>query len=128
MLQNTPAFSSFSAPDLVQMKDFYGTTLGLPVSETPEGLHVALHGGLQVFIYPSTTYHAPEHTVLNFIVEDIDAAVKELNTAGVSMEQYPDFYTDKMGICRNDGTHPGPKAIAWFKDPAEHILSLIQEK
>ena len=128
MLKNTPAFSSLSAPDLALMKKFYSDVLGLPVAETHEGIEISLFGGAKIFVYESSDYHAPEHTVLNFIVEDIDAAVDGLVAHGVVMDQYADFGTDAKGVSRNDGTHPGPKAIAWFKDPAEHILAVIQEK
>jgi catechol 2,3-dioxygenase-like lactoylglutathione lyase family enzyme len=120
------AFSSFSAPDLAAMKRFYGEALGFPVEELPDhGLVLRLEG-TTVFIYPSTEYNAPEHTVLNFMVDDIEVAVDDLAKRGIHMEQYPDFKTDAKGISRNDGSMPGPKAIAWFKDPADHILAVMQ--
>jgi len=129
MLKNAKTFSSFSAPDIAAVKKFYGEVLGLEAKESMEGLELHLAGGgLPVFIYPSSDYKAPEHTVLNFLVDDIGTAVDELMAKGVEMEQYPEFKTDAKGICHNDGSEPGPKAIAWFKDPAEHILALIQEK
>jgi catechol 2,3-dioxygenase-like lactoylglutathione lyase family enzyme len=127
MFKNTPAFTSFSAPDMAQMKAFYGDVLDLDTTERPEGLELSLEGGGPVFIYHSQDYTAPEHTVLNFVVPDIDATVDALEGKGVRMEQYPDFHTDEKGICRNDGAQPGPKAIAWFKDPADHILAVMQE-
>jgi catechol 2,3-dioxygenase-like lactoylglutathione lyase family enzyme len=127
MFKNTTAFSSFSTPDLAQAKDFYGRTLGLDVKQTPEGLEVYLAGGTPVFIYPSSDYTAPEHTVLNFVVDDIDAAIDGLTKRGVRMEHYdmPDIKTDERGIFRGE---MGPKAIAWFKDPAGHIVSVLQER
>lgn len=128
MFKNTPAFSSFSAPDLGAIKSFYGDKLGLDVIERPEGLQIYLYGGAHILVYKSDDYHAPEHTVLNFVVDDIDKAVDELTAKGIKMEQYPDFHTDQKGISRSDGTHPGPQAIAWLKDPAEHIVAIIQEK
>ena len=127
MINITSAFSSFSASDLESMKKFYGDALGLSVRQTPEGLDIELTGGGRVFIYPGD-HQAPDFTVLNFLVENIDTAVDELLAKGVHMERYPDFAPDEKGISRNDGTHPGPRAIAWFKDPAGHILSVIQEK
>jgi len=127
MFKNTPAFSSFSTPDLAQAKDFYGRTLGLDVKQTPEGLELHLAGGTTVFVYPSSDYTAPEHTVLNFVVTDIDAAIDGLGKRGVRVEHYdmPDLKTDERGIFRGE---MGPKAIAWFKDPAGHILSVLQER
>ena len=78
-----------------------------------------------VFIYPSDNYTAPKHTVLNFLVEDVEAAVAELAARGVRVEHYdlPDLKTDERGIFRGDS---GPSAIAWFKDPADHVLSVLQ--
>jgi catechol 2,3-dioxygenase-like lactoylglutathione lyase family enzyme len=131
MFKGTKAFSSFSVDDMKKAKAFYSETLGLDVNETPEGLELHLAGGgVPVFIYHSTDYHAPEHTVLNFMVDDIDEAVDNLARRGVRMEHYdtPDIKTDAKGIMRNDNGDMGPKAIAWFKDPAGHILSVLQEK
>lgn len=125
MFRDTKAFSSFSVDDLARAKEFYGETLGLDVVETPEGLELHIAGSAPVFVYPSSTYTAPKHTVLNFPVDDIDAAVDELTARGVRMEQYdlPELKTDERGIFRGDS---GPKAIAWFKDPADHVLSVLQ--
>ena len=127
MFTNSKAFSSFSTDDLGAAKRFYGETLGLDVVETPEGLELRIAGSTPVFVYPSDSYTAPKHTVLNFPVEDIDAAVEELTGRGVSMEHYdlPDIKTDERGILRGNG-ESGPRAIAWFKDPAEHVLSVLQ--
>ncbi len=127
MFKDTKAFSSFSVPDLQEAKQFYGQTLGLEVEELPEGLTLHLAGGAPVFVYPSHSYTAPKHTVLNFSVVDIDAAIDELTKRGVPMEQYdmPDMKTDERGIVRGD---EGPAAIAWFKDPADHVLAVMQEE
>jgi hypothetical protein len=78
-----------------------------------------------VFVYPSNNYTAPKHTVLNFPVDDIEVAVDELVARGVTIEQYdmPGLKTDERGIFRGDD---GPRAIAWFKDPAGHVLSVLQ--
>jgi len=131
MFKGTKAFSSFSVDDIKKAKAFYSETLGLDVNEVPEGIELHLAGGgIPVFIYHSTDYHAPEHTVLNFVVGDIDDAVDQLGMRGVHMEHYdlPDIKTDAKGIMRNESGEMGPKAIAWFKDPAGHILSVLQEK
>ena len=126
MFENTKAFSGFSVDDIAAAKQFYGETLGLDVEETPEGLVLHLAGGTGVFIYPSDNYTAPKHTVLNFSVDHIDQAVDELARRGVRMEHYdlPEIKTDENGIFRGD---EGPRAIAWFKDPADHVLSVLQE-
>ena len=125
MFKDTHAFSSFSVDDLGKAKEFYGETLGLDVVETPEGLELHIADSTPVFIYLSDNYTVPKHTVLNFPVDDIDAAVGELEARGVRIEQYdlPDLKTDERGIFRGDD---GPAAIAWFKDPADHVLSVLQ--
>jgi predicted enzyme related to lactoylglutathione lyase len=131
MFKGTKAFSSFSVDDLKKAKTFYSETLGVDVNEIPEGLELNLAGGgMPVFIYHSTDYHVPEHTVLNFVVDNVDEAVDQLGKRGVQMEHYdlPDIKTDAKGIMRNENGGMGPKAIAWFKDPAGHILSVLQEK
>jgi catechol 2,3-dioxygenase-like lactoylglutathione lyase family enzyme len=125
MFKDTKAFSSFSVDDLQKAKQFYGETLGIEVVETPEGLELHIAGGTPVFVYPSDNYTPPKHTVLNFPVEDVEAAVDELAKRGVSMEHYdlPDIKTDEKGIFRGE---TGPPAIAWFKDPADHVLSVLE--
>ncbi len=127
MFKDTKAFSSFSVPDIGAAKQFYGETLGLEVVENQEGLELRLAGSTSVFLYPSDTYTAPKHTVLNFPVDNIEEAVDELNRRGVTMEQYdlPEIKTDEKGIFRGDG-EMGPRAIAWFKDPADHVLSVLE--
>ena len=122
MFSKTKAFSSFSADDLDKAKAFYGQKLGLEVSQTPEGLELKLAGGGQVFIYPKPNHAPASFTVLNFIVEDIDQAVDQLSSRGIRFEQYEgEIKTDEKGIHRN----AGPK-IAWFKDPAGNILSVLE--
>lgn len=125
MFADSQAFSSFSVDDLGKAKEFYGETLGLRVVEVPEGLELHIGGSTPVFVYPSTSYTPPKHTVLNFPVADIEAAVTELEARGVRMERYdlPDLKTDERGIFRGGS---GPRAIAWFKDPAGHVLSVLQ--
>ena len=125
MFKDTKAFSSFSVDDLQKAKQFYGETLGLDVVEIPEGLELRIASSTPVFIYPSSNYTPPKHTVLNFPVDDVEAVVDQLVERGVQMEQYdlPDLRTDERGIFRGDS---GPRAIAWFKDPAGHVLSVLQ--
>ena len=123
MFKDTRAFSSFSVDDLQKANEFYGQTLGLKVSLTPEGLDLRLAGGGQVFIYPKPNHKAASFTVLNFLVSDIDQAVDQLNKLGVRFEHYEgDIKTDEKGIHRNSGP-----TIAWFKDPAGNILSVVEE-
>jgi catechol 2,3-dioxygenase-like lactoylglutathione lyase family enzyme len=125
MFKEAETFSSFSVNDLRQAKEFYGETLGLEVKESQEGLE--LHTGSNaVFLYPKPNHTPATFTVLNFHVDDIEEAVDELKSLGVKLEHYdlPDIKTDERGIAR--GPH-GP-IIAWFKDPAGNILSVLQER
>ena len=126
MFKDTHAFSSFSANDIQKAKEFYGQTLGLEASETEEGLALGIAGGGQVFIYPKPNHTPASFTVLNFPVDDIEKAVEELTKRGVRFEKYDqaEIKTDEKGIHRGS---PGPN-IAWFKDPAGNILSVLEEK
>ncbi len=123
IFQDARSFSSFSVNDLQKAKEFYGAKLGLDVSETEEGLELNA-GDNAVFIYAKPNHTPASFTVLNFPVNDIDAAVDELKALGITLEHYdlPDIKTDERGIAR------GPKgpSIAWFKDPAGNILSVVQ--
>jgi predicted enzyme related to lactoylglutathione lyase len=122
MFENAKSFSSFSVDDLGAAKRFYGKTLEMNLSESAEGLELHLDGGGEVFIYPKPNHEAATFTVLNFAVSDIEQSVDELQKRGIRFEQYGgEIETDKKGIHR-DG---GPK-IAWFKDPAGNILSVLE--
>jgi catechol 2,3-dioxygenase-like lactoylglutathione lyase family enzyme len=125
MFKDTKAFSSFSTDDLQKAKEFYGETLGIDVTEQKEGLGVHLAGGGEVFIYPKPNHTPASFTVLNFMVDDIDEAVDALKGLGITFEQYEgDIKTDEKGISR---ANTGPQ-IAWFKDPAGNILSVLEMK
>jgi len=125
LFKEADSFCSFSVNDLRQAKEFYGQTLGLDIKETPEGLELN-SGDNTVFLYPKPNHTPASFTVLNFKVDDINEAVNELNAMGVRLEHYnlPEIKTDARGIA--DGPH-GPK-IAWFKDPAGNILSVLEER
>jgi catechol 2,3-dioxygenase-like lactoylglutathione lyase family enzyme len=123
MLEANKAFSSFSVDDLQKAKDFYAQALGLKVKESKEGLE--LHPGQNdVFIYPKPNHSPASFTVLNFLVDDIETTVEELSGKGVKFEHYDgEIKTDEKGIHRNGGP-----MIAWFKDPAGNILSVVEKK
>jgi catechol 2,3-dioxygenase-like lactoylglutathione lyase family enzyme len=123
MLEAANAFSGFSVDDLDRAKQFYGETLGLSVSEIPAGLELQLGGGGRVFVYPKPNHEPATFTILNFPVANIDRAVDELTAAGVTFERYDGMEQDDRGIARGSG---GPN-IAWFKDPAGNILSVLDE-
>ena len=123
MLKDSKAFSGFAAPDISKVKEFYAQTLGLKVSEEHGLLTLHLAGGNNVPIYPKPDHVPANFTVLNFPVEDVDLAVDELTKRGVRFEIYDkgDIKTDKKGIMRGNGP-----TIAWFKDPAGNILSVLK--
>ncbi|HET9539426.1 MAG TPA: VOC family protein, partial [Candidatus Limnocylindria bacterium] len=117
------AFSGFSVNDIGKAQAFYGDTLGLETEMTDAGLALRVPGRRPVFIYPKDNHEPATYTVLNFPVESVDAAVDQLTAAGVQMEHYgPDLGQDEKGIARD----PRGPVIAWFKDPAGNILSVLE--
>ena len=123
MLGDSKAFSGFAANDIQKAKEFYEKRLGLKVSEDHGLLTLHLAGGNNVLIYPKPNHSPATFTVLNFPVDDVDLAVDELAKRGVRFEIYdlPDIKTDKKGMMRGKGP-----TIAWFKDPAGNILSVLE--
>jgi catechol 2,3-dioxygenase-like lactoylglutathione lyase family enzyme len=123
MLEESKAFSGFAAPDIAKVKEFYSNTLGLKVTEEHGLLTLHLTGGNNVLIYPKPNHVPATFTVLNFPVDDVDLAVEELGKRGVRFEKYngPEIKTDEKGIMRGNGP-----TIAWFKDPAGNILSVLE--
>jgi len=126
MFTPTATFSSFSGPDLSALQKFYGETLGLSVEMDPGmGLHLHLPGSNEVFIYEKQDHQAAAFTVLNFVVDDIDAAVDALVTSGITFARYDGMQQDEKGIARGIASDMGPD-IAWFTDPAGNILAVLQ--
>lgn len=132
MFKDTKAFSGFSVNDIAQAKGFYEQTLGLKVSEDSGMGILVLHitTGTEILIYPKGADHQPAaFTILNFPVDDIDEVVDELNRRGVHFEHYnnSDLPQDEKGIFRGLSRDGSPD-IAWFKDPAGNILSVLKEE
>jgi catechol 2,3-dioxygenase-like lactoylglutathione lyase family enzyme len=125
MFEHSKAFSGFSVDDIPRAKQFYGETLGLRVSEEYGMLHLHTEGDRDTLIYPKQDHTPATYTILNFPVENIEQAVDELTKNGVTLERY-DNLTDERGIARGLANNRGPD-IAWFKDPAGNILSVLQE-
>ena len=121
MLTHSEAFSGFSAPDIEAARRFYGDTLGLETSEDNGLLTLHIAGDRNVLVYPKPDHEPATFTVLNFPVDDIDAAVDELASRGVEFLRYDGMEQDERGIMRAEGPY-----IAWFTDPAGNILSVIQ--
>lgn len=125
MFRLTKAFSGFSVDNIQKAKDFYGNTLGLVVKDNPMGLlELHIEGSNPIIAYPKPNHVPATFTILNFPVPDVEKAVDDLTQKGVTFEQYGgDIKTDAKGISRGNG---GP-TIAWFKDPAGNILSVLEE-
>ncbi|QYH34733.1 VOC family protein [Salinibacterium sp. M195] len=128
MFSATSAFSSFSVDDLDAAKTFYGTALGLTVTDGDMGtLRITLPGGAELFVYPKENHEPASFTILNFGVDDVETAVDQLNAAGVVTKIYDgsslggELGTDEKGIMRGHGPE-----IAWFKDPAGNVLSVMK--
>jgi catechol 2,3-dioxygenase-like lactoylglutathione lyase family enzyme len=126
MIPYTKAFSGFSVDDLQKAKTFYRETLGLKVIDNPMRLiELVTDGNNNIVVYPKPNHTPATFTIFNFVVDNIDEAVDALHLKGVIFEQYgAPIKTNEKGICRNQN---GPN-IAWFKDPAGNILSIIEQK
>ena len=123
MFADTKAFSGFAVPDIEQARAFYGDTLGIRTSEEYGLLHLHLAGDRDTLVYPKPDHTPAGYTILNFAVDDIEAAVDELAARGVTTERYDGMPQDERGIMREGGPF-----IAWFRDPAGNVLSVLQER
>jgi catechol 2,3-dioxygenase-like lactoylglutathione lyase family enzyme len=123
MFSPRSAFSGFSVNDLARARQFYVDTLGLRVDTDGVGLKLHLPGGSPVFVYPKPDHQPATFTILNFVVDDIAAAVQDLVGRGVQFDRYSGLPADENGVMRVSGSPP----IAWFKDPAGNVLSVIEE-
>jgi predicted enzyme related to lactoylglutathione lyase len=124
MLTNTPTFNSFAADDIDAARTFYRDTLGVEVTDEEMGVLTLHLSGGPTMVYPKPDFTPATYTVLNFQVEDIDAAVDELASRGIEFERYEGFDQDEKGIARTPGDE-GPD-VAWFTDPAGNILAVLQ--
>lgn len=123
MFADTKAFSGFAVDDVQKAQAFYGEKLGLKTSEEYGLMTLHLAGDRDTLVYPKEDHTPATYTILNFPVDDIDQAVDELAARGVRFERYDGFEQDEKGIFRGEGPY-----IAWFKDPAGNVLSVLQEK
>jgi catechol 2,3-dioxygenase-like lactoylglutathione lyase family enzyme len=124
MFANNKAYSGFAVDDLQAAREFYGETLGLNISVMSEHLmSLDLAGDRSTLVYQKPDYTPATYTILNFPVDDIDKAVDQLSTRGVRFERYDGSQQDEKGISRGEGPY-----IAWFKDPAGNVLSVLQDK
>ncbi|MEK7572142.1 MAG: VOC family protein [Patescibacteria group bacterium] len=128
MFHDTKAFSGFSVNDIHKAKAFYEKILAIELVEIPQGLELHISGSTPIFVYPKPNHVPATFTILNFPVDNIDQTVDELIKLGVQFEHYDgEMKTDEKGILRGLSVGMGPD-IAWFKDPAGNILSVLQDK
>jgi catechol 2,3-dioxygenase-like lactoylglutathione lyase family enzyme len=120
VFEHTRAFSGFSVDDIPSAKRFYGDVLGLRVSEEHGMLHLHIEGDRDTLVYPKADHVPASYTILNFPVADIESAVDGLVARGVVFERYE--WLDERGINRRGGP-----LIAWFRDPAGNVLSVIEQ-
>lgn len=127
MLNEAKIFSGFSVHDIAAARVFYGDTLGLSIADEGMGLTLQLPSGGSVFMYEKPDHVPATFTILNFGVDDIDAAVDSLTAKGITMERYAAMpaQQDEKGILRGRAAQMGPD-IAWFKDPSGNILAVLQ--
>jgi catechol 2,3-dioxygenase-like lactoylglutathione lyase family enzyme len=127
MFKPVAVFSGFSVGDFSEAKRFYTETLGLEVKETMGGGEIIMPGGARVWVYPKPNHEPATYTVLNFVVDSVDEAVDDLTSRGVQFERYEDMpmQQDEKGIVRG-APGEGP-TIAWFKDPAGNVFSVLEE-
>lgn len=126
MLHDSKVFSGFTVDDIEKAKEFYSNTLGLEVEQDWMGLHITIADSVPIFVYQKSDHEPATYTNLNFIVEDIDKTVDGLVEKGVVFERYDSMPAeqDERGILRGKAANQGPD-IAWFKDPAGNIFSVI---
>jgi catechol 2,3-dioxygenase-like lactoylglutathione lyase family enzyme len=124
MLKDARAFSGFSVNDIGEARDFYSRVLGLKVSQSDGMLTLHTGSGADVLVYPKPNHEPASFTILNFPVDNVDRAVDELTSRGVHFEVYdqPGLRTDARGIFQGEGPR-----IAWFRDPAGNILSVLEK-
>jgi catechol 2,3-dioxygenase-like lactoylglutathione lyase family enzyme len=122
MFGSTKAFSGFAVDDIEAARKFYGDTLGLRVSEQNGLLTLHIAGDRDVLVYPKPDHTPATYTILNFPVDDIEAAVDELTSRGVEFQRYDSLQADDKGIF-----HGGGPLIAWFTDPAGNVLAVVQD-
>jgi catechol 2,3-dioxygenase-like lactoylglutathione lyase family enzyme len=120
MFEHTRAFSGFSVDDIPAAMKFYGETLGLRVSEQYGLMRLHIEGDRDTLVYPKPNHEPATYTILNFPVPDIAEAMAQLKARGVVFEHFDG--ADDDGVFRGGGP-----LIAWFRDPAGNILSVLQE-
>jgi catechol 2,3-dioxygenase-like lactoylglutathione lyase family enzyme len=116
-------FGSFSVDDLEAAADFYGELLGMKVTLAGDHGPLWLHGvgGCDTLVYLKPDHAPATFTVLNLAVADVEQAVDELTSRGLTFDRPDGYDLDARGIFHGDG-----HALAWFTDPAGNSLSIVE--
>ena len=110
--------------DMSRARHFYEEQLELePVGLKPDGKFVYRCGGAEIALFPKPEGTKAEHTALSFRVDDIGAAVRDLESRGVAFADYdlPGLKTVEH-VCVL-----GSEKAAWFQDPEGNILCLHED-
>ena len=126
MLSDHPVFPILLSTDLAASRTFYRDVLGLEIlREDPDDRIVfRCGGGTQLVVTLSTVGTTDTQTQMAWRVPDLPAAIADLRSRGVQIEEYttPDPVT-------NDGiADMGHSWAAWFLDPSRNVLALVQPK
>ena len=129
MLADHPCFTILLSKDLDASRHFYHDVLGLEILREDLGPDVEQRivfktANGRLMLSKSTVGTSDTQTQMAWIVPDIRAAIADLRSRGVRIEEYvaPDPVT-------TDGVADmGHSWAAWFIDPSENCLAVVQPK
>ncbi|HEX8803301.1 MAG TPA: VOC family protein [Acidimicrobiales bacterium] len=121
MLQDRPLVGFLLIRDAARAKAFYCDVLGLPLRHEDEYAVVVDAGGTPLRLTVVPEVPEPAGTNAGWLVDDVNASVRALVAAGVTVERFPGMDQDQDGVWR-----PTPESggVAWFRDPDGNRLSL----
>ena len=129
MLTNKPVNPTLPAVDLKRARQFYEEKLGLKVviDDPIVGLMLMAGENTYLYLYQRAATKA-EHTVAQFHVDDLAAEVKELQSKGITFEEYdiPEMGLKTMNGIAKMSSPEGEIKGAWFKDTEGNILALVE--
>lgn len=131
MLGDSNIVAIIPTHDLSTSRPFYEDTLGLKVVEEFEEGAVGFETsqGTRLLLYRTQVGIPAEHTAVSFAVADVAATVAELESRGVTFQEYDlsDYGVDETGPSKILTLPDGTKA-AFLTDPEGNILSLAQDR
>jgi catechol 2,3-dioxygenase-like lactoylglutathione lyase family enzyme len=126
MLSDHPVFPIVLSQDLDASRAFYHGVLGLEIAREDHGDRIVFRcgGGTQLVVTLSTTGTADTQTQLAWRVPDIRAAVADLRSRGVRVEEY----TAPDPVTVDGVADMGHSWAAWFTDPSRNVLAVVEPK